>query len=305
MSKGKGRRALSADDVAAKAERRRRDDLVRLCPEAMPTAQRSADLIAAVEAPKIGDGPRTATNTVRKLTRVERMLSAGVLDPHEADACEWFAGIAALAWDTTGCTANLSGNGGGGSRAHAPDTLAAKQQDVQDARDDYRDAVSFMTPSWRALFEASVCRNETLGPAAAVAFPELGERQASHRASRVLKLYANKLHERFASRMGWRDAPAAAAVRDRPVKARPVVAEPAAVRVSDDIAAAINRRSADGGAQAIWMAAAAAQAICDENGIDLVDGEALASFEGLPVVVRDHWRWGWVLVDAEPTSLAA
>jgi hypothetical protein len=159
----------------------------------LPDAQRDPGGLAIVKVPQIGTEPRTAERTVRKLSRVEMLRRSGVLDPHEADACEYYADTAALAWDTVRCTANYALGGGGGG-ASAPDHLAAKTIEIADARDDYRFAERFIPQQYIRLFEAVICRNETIGTVAGVVYGELGRSQREEKVRRIVKLCANLLH---------------------------------------------------------------------------------------------------------------
>lgn len=278
----------------ARSSRQRLEQLVDIARQTgVPAAQRDPELIERLKVPQIGAAPRTADFTVRKLTRVERMARAGVLEPHEVDACQWFADIAALAWDTTGCTANYEGGSGGGG-AHAPDHLMAKNEAVAHARNDYRAARALMPGPWADLFEGVVCRNEALGPAAATAFPTLQRSAAGDRARTVLKFCANKLHERFGRSMGWRDAPVVKTAA--PVAGPTAVAPPAAPReLMPEIQAAIQLRAIAGApAGELWMAQAIHDALVRELG---TLGRGLCEVGGVPVRIREGWSWGWVLVD--------
>lgn len=283
----------------ARSARQRMDQLIDIARQTgVPAAQRDPELIDRLKVPQIGDAPRTADFTVRKLTRVERMARAGVLEPHEVDACQWFADIAALAWDTTGCTANYEGGGSGGS-AHAPDRLMAKNEAVAYARDDYREARTLMPGPWADLFEGIVCRNEALGPAAATAFPQLQRSAAGERARTVLKFCASKLHERFGRSMGWRDAPVVKTAA--PIAGPTPTPVPAARRdLLPEIEAAIELRAIAGApAGELWLAAALRDALAKEIGCD---ARSLVDVNGVPARVRDGWSWGWVLVEAAETQ---
>src|SRR5687768_6283598 len=44
------------------------------------------------------------TRTVRKLTRIEKLLRAGTVAPHEAAACAWYARAHELGYATLGLT---------------------------------------------------------------------------------------------------------------------------------------------------------------------------------------------------------
>jgi hypothetical protein len=166
----------------------------------LPDAQRDPDRLTVVKVPQMANEPRTADRTVRKLTRVEMLRRSGVLEQHEADACEFFADVACLAWDTVRTTANWSPTGGGGG-ASAPDHLAAKTIEIAEARDDYRFAVRFIPTQYLPLFEAVICRNDTVGNVAGIAYPALGRSQREQKARTIVKLCANLLHQGVGHRL--------------------------------------------------------------------------------------------------------
>lgn len=271
----------------------------------VPAAQRDAAVIEKVKVPQIGTAPRTADFTVRKMTRIERMKRAGVLELHEADACEWYADTAALAWDTTGLTAVYDGGGSSPDRATAGDRLMARNDAIAHARDMMREVAEMLPRPYAEIFDAIVCRNEALGPVAAVAFPDLARSQAGERTRTVLKFCANKLHERFGRFMAWAPAPIATRTRD---------VTPAAPSASDNapaatasamrdlvpmIEAAIELRRISGAADMVlWVAAELRDALAAAIG---ATPASTTMFCGVPLSVRDGWRWGWVLVDAGET----
>jgi len=257
----------------------------------LPAAQRDPDMIASLKVPQIGDAPRVADRTVRRRSRVECLARAGVLEPHEAQACEWYAERVALAWDTTGCTANYEGGGSGGS-ADAPDRAMAKNQEISWARDDCREIRAMLGGAMTDAFEAIVCRNEAMGPTAAGAFPQLGRSAAEDRLRVTVKFCANKVHERFASLMRWLDAPAVAVKPVAKAPTTPPPAKPAPVSIVDEIAAAVAMRT---DAAALWVSSEVLALLKAAVAPGVM---ALETFGGLPVVERPNWRWGYVIVDA-------
>jgi hypothetical protein len=75
------------------------------------------------------------TKTVRKLTRVELMLKAGVINAEQAQACAWYVESHELGYQTVGCTANYTGAGGGG---FGPKDLLGRYSAQIEARANYR-----------------------------------------------------------------------------------------------------------------------------------------------------------------------
>src|SRR5438045_4137110 len=80
----------------------------------VPKSQRNPDGLVLHQVPQIGNEPTPIKETVRKLTCIERLARGGVLEPHEAAACEWYADRHTLGYDTISCTANYEGRSGGG-----------------------------------------------------------------------------------------------------------------------------------------------------------------------------------------------
>jgi hypothetical protein len=159
----------------------------------LPETQRNPDQVDLAPVPQIGSGPRTHAVTVRRLTVVERLRRAGVIEAHEAAACEWFATAAAVGFDTVRVTSNYDGGGGGGSAA-APDYLMAKTAGIAIARENYRFAVRFIPPTWLPMFEAVVCNNERLSSWGEQLFAGLSGSRQNAKARAALQLCANRLH---------------------------------------------------------------------------------------------------------------
>jgi hypothetical protein len=166
----------------------------------VPDAQRDPDRLTLERVPQIGSAPRTLDKTVRRLSRVEALRRSGVIELHEAQACEWFAENRALAWDTVRVTGNYDGPSGGGA-ASAPDYLAARNIEIAHARDDYRYAIGFIPAHFLPLFEAVVCENVTIAAVAETAFTSLKRSQAEEKTRLALKLCANLLHGGVSSRL--------------------------------------------------------------------------------------------------------
>lgn len=282
--------------IAKTAKRQVEELLAIAATTGVPSAQRDPDMIATLKVPQIGDAPRVADRTVRRRSRVECLARAGVLQPHEAQACEWYAERVALAWDTTGCTANYEGGGSGGG-ADAPDRAMAKNQEISWAREDCREIRAMLGGAMTDAFEAIVCRNEAMGPTAAGAFPQLGRSAAEERLRTTVKFCANKVHERFGLLMRWLDAPdvkpvlAAKASPPPPPKFTPV-------SVVDEIAAAVALKGDS--AAALWVSSEVLTLL--KRAVSSAPIRTLETFAGLPVVERAGWRWGYVIVDGDDTD---
>lgn len=129
------------------------------------------------------------TETIRKLSRVEKLQRAGILERHEAQACQWYADAYALGYDTIGVTADYQGSG---VRAGGVYCLASRYRAQQEARADYayarRGIPQFLLP----LFEGVVLEGRSFRSSAGKA-----GREAS-RLALAFRLAANRLHEHIA-----------------------------------------------------------------------------------------------------------
>ena len=190
MSKKTGKRKGDRGASPAKIEARRLRRIVDVAATAgLPEAQRDPGALV-IEATVIDDQPRPIRETVRKLTRVEKLLRSGVLEKHEAVACEWYAAVHAMAFDTVGCTANYDVGGGGHPGSG---DLLARYASQGEARADYHLACEYVPSEYRALFEAIVCRNEAISGVAKAMFDK-GRSQREALARATLKLCANRLY---------------------------------------------------------------------------------------------------------------
>lgn len=99
--------------------------------------------------------------TIRRRTRVEKLLDAQIIDRDEAAACEWYANAHAIGYETLGIVADYGRSGGGGGDCVV--THLAKYRAQQEARDDYAFARSAIPTILLPLFERVVLAGEALG----------------------------------------------------------------------------------------------------------------------------------------------
>lgn len=130
-------------------------------------------------------------HTVRRLTRIERLVRSGTIQRNEAAACEAYADWHALGYDTIGCTPNYLGAGGGG---FGPRDLWARYRAQSEARERYLFARAGIPPMLLALFESVVLHGR---PMASWRDDErAGRSQRASRLSNSFRLAAAKLVER-------------------------------------------------------------------------------------------------------------
>ncbi len=94
-----------------------------------------------------------AKQTLIRKTRVQRLVSAGTIDEHQAKAIQWYADQHEAGYATVGCTANYGGTGGGG---FGTSDLLARYGEQAEARDNYLWAKNFIPNDLIAGFEAVV-----------------------------------------------------------------------------------------------------------------------------------------------------
>lgn len=149
-----------------KIKRNKVDEVTRMARAIMPVEQARRDDFVIVDVSNKTDADHRAsvrskeTRTVRRLTKIEKLAKAGVIDKIEASACEWYAATHAARYDTLGITANY-GDGGGTRRTnfdHLPKTreqLAAYLH--------FSDARQSITPAFLGLFERVVIHGRPMG----------------------------------------------------------------------------------------------------------------------------------------------
>lgn len=248
----------------------------------IPEMQRRSDQVEIRDVEQLDGAAVAIKQTLRKLTRVEKLRRSGVLEAHEADACEWYADRAALAWDTVGCTANYDGVGsanyvGAADRAHMVSSRIAE------ARADYGYASKAVPIQYLGIFEAVICENSAIAAVAAETFSALGRSQREHKTRAIVKLCANLVHGVIAHRL---PIEAALTAKSQPV-AEPTT-EDLRPRLSDEIGTEIGRKS---GATQILMSADVLAALMREEGLD----DRPESWSGLEIIVSPHWSWAWIV----------
>lgn len=131
--------------------------------------------------------------TIRKLTRIERLRNAGTINHDEAAACQWYADAAAIGYDTTGTTANYAEAGSRSKRHwdHLPKYAAQEE-----GRESFLWARKVLPEHLLPMFEAVVLGKETLSAAAQGLFDDLAKSQRSSRIAREFRHVAAELHKR-------------------------------------------------------------------------------------------------------------
>lgn len=251
----------------------------------LPEAQRDVDSIRWDEKTAIVDGfNRPTDRTVRKLTRVEKLRNAGVLEQHEADACDKYSDVAELAWATTGCTANYGGMGSGNyvgatARAH----MVNRQ--IADARDDYSYMAKAVPDQYRAIFEAVICHNASIASVGGERLSTLGRSQREHKTRAIVKLCANLVHGVIAHRLPISGAAVGPAVQ--PSEAVQISLTPRE-RISDRISLEVAMKAE---ATTILMSEDVLAALVRELGLDATP----ETYQGLAILRRPSWVWAWIL----------
>lgn len=99
-------------------------------------------------------GSNKGRQTVRRLTRIERLVKLQIIDRDQAAACQWYADAHELGFVASlGVTANYGATGGGGGQA--PDHFA-KNEAQRHARANYHFAREGIPEELRDLFDSVV-----------------------------------------------------------------------------------------------------------------------------------------------------
>lgn len=241
-----------------------------------------------------------AKHTVRKLTHLEKLKRAGVLEPHQYAACEWYADAHALGFDTISCTANYEGGGGGGG--FGAFDLCARYKHQMEARENYAWARAFVPAVYRALFEEIVINQVAVAGVARTAFNHKRS-QAESKTRAALRLCADYLHDGIKALLPieYGSAPARPTQPRAPTLAENAIVQPAAryKPVTDAIDVALDEAMLTGKDVAeIHIAPRTAEALHREGGHE-------ETFRGVPLVIRERWGWGHLLVPPTAPPVAA
>ena len=129
----------------------------------VPEVQAGRGLYLVVDAPTFAGEENKAgskARTLRKLTRIEKLVRAGIISPRLGDACEWYVTRYAARYDVLGITAKYGEQAGGGSKnyCHGP-----KTPEQLSAYLDYEFARAGISPMYRPMFDRVVIDGRPLG----------------------------------------------------------------------------------------------------------------------------------------------
>lgn len=156
MGRGRSRRA--------KAEEPLLDKLVRTT---LPRGHVVNDYVLT-DAPNTTDADQRhamrsgAVRTIRRKTRIEKLVTRKVITPEQAKACQWYADMYETGYQTgQGTTANYGGEGGqGNARGH--DHMARNVAQYR-ARQDWLWAREAITPGFVRAFDDIVLNGASIG----------------------------------------------------------------------------------------------------------------------------------------------
>jgi hypothetical protein len=281
----------------------------------MPDSQRQARELALVDVPQIGSEATPIKETVRRLTRIEKLARSGVLEPHMKLACEWYAECHGIGFDGSCRTSNFEGRSGGGDGSTS---LLARSKREMMARDDYRWARSFIPAAYLEVFEAVIIRQDTIAAIAAETFSDpapneaeeqkrvLARSQAEAKTRKVLQLCANMLFDGIKRLLPIEDV-APSKPKKSPLVAPAPAEAPPRKPVTEEILAKLDEAMLGGiPIAAVFLGKITAEALSSEAPAAL-DRKAL-TFLDVPIVVQHGWRSGWgviLKVDEEGASRAA
>jgi hypothetical protein len=126
--------------VARRKRKTKVDPVLKLAESILPAAQIRNHLYAICGVSNHSDADQRAmvrsgeTKTLRRLTRIELMQRAGIINAEQAAACEFYAAAYQLGFQTIGCTANYGGAGGG---SFGSSDLLARYKAQAEARENY------------------------------------------------------------------------------------------------------------------------------------------------------------------------
>jgi hypothetical protein len=267
----------------------------------VPEAQRGANDIELVRAPQVENHPTPVRHTVRRLTAIEKLERAGVLERHHKAACEWYANAHELGFMTSCRTSNFEGASGGGCSTAE---LLIGHDNQRIARDDYHWGRTFIPTMYLALFERLIIGGEKLTAVATGSFTQKRTR-AREKTVHALQLCASRLFDGIKAQL-----PIDLAACASPAAPRPKVAGPASERetprVPKLVAAVQLRPICDALSLTVDQATLQGMNIAEIRVapftlamIEKERGGAVSALWGIPVVAWPSFRWGYTLVQRD------
>jgi hypothetical protein len=314
VGKTKIKRSTPEQVERKRVEARNREVIAAATFAGVPETQRDPTALTLVDT-AIDDKIRVASKTVRKLTRVELLQKRGTLEPYQAAACAFYVSSAEAA--SAGVVqATCYGDSSGGS----PISAAVGQHAtliVRAANSVRHDAVRRAIPRpYLASFEAIVLDCQSIMAVGSAMHPEASRGKISTSMRALVKVCADCIWREFEAEacalyvasseeeMPRVDGPSKdrrqslldTMVRfDRQIAAeRPVEDAVGPVRPISLALDEVILRAAVEGATGLLVAASVVATLARENGLPA----DMVSYGGLPLIVQEHWNWGWVVQKA-------
>jgi hypothetical protein len=145
--------------ASRRLRKKRVDPVVKLARTILPEEQSSKGDLAIRDVANHSEADQRATvrskerETVRRLTRVELLHKARIIDADQMAACEFYLNAYELGYQTIGCTANYMGAGGGG---FGSSDLLARYKAQSEARENFQYAKHAIPGHLRNTFDRIV-----------------------------------------------------------------------------------------------------------------------------------------------------
>jgi hypothetical protein len=129
--------------------------------------------------------------TLRRKTKIEKLVASGTLSREEGEVCQWYANLYELGYATLGVTANYGGGVGGGDAGYC---LAARYRAQEMARTNYHFARAAIPSGLISMFEGVILHSRHMGETDS--FRDLGRSQRASRLKQSFRLAVQKLVDR-------------------------------------------------------------------------------------------------------------
>ena len=263
----------------------------------LPDVQRDAERLVIV--PTAIDGkPRTTSTTVRKLRKVEQLHRSGAIAEHHLRAIDLYVTAAETAYGACLRVASYGDSGGGSSPTGAAAAAHGRQLDrIGDAWRYDRARRAVPAPYVKA-FEGIVLDNHPIGAVGAEMWPGSSAGAISGSMRELIRTCADAVYAEFEAELAATGEARVGLVKTMLRMNAAVKAEPAAPAVpvisvtpiTDAVLAALMVLRDDEEAS-LYVSPEVLSALMREGGIV----EQPTAWGPYPLVVQEHWRWGWIV----------
>lgn len=292
---GKTTRVRTPEKQAERAAKAVLDEIMAMGAKIeLPVAQRDPERVLVVPTP--GADWQHPERTLKRLTKAERLNRSGAISKPQLAAINLYVEAIEVAYGS--CLKATSYGDGGGSSPTGSASAAHTRQLTRIGEDyRYRRARAALLAHQVAPFERIVVDGdgmiEVIMEMDRPPAEEIGRTAAWEAGRALVRECCDRLCVEFAGELRIDPPSPLAQTMTRMNEHVKAVQAPVARPISLALDEVILRAAVEG-ATGLFVAASVVATLARENGLPA----DMVSYGGLPLIVQDHWNWGWVVQKA-------